>query len=179
MEIPRNIVAGDSIEWIDYFEDYLSPGWSLKYVLICPLTKIEVVSVADAETNGHLFSIPSTTTDSWQPGDYHYQVFATSGSDRKTVGRGFFTIEIDFSKQEKHDARPWLDRVIAALKASIEGRASSSQLLFEIAGSRIEHISHLDQRELLNGYRKDRAACNRERAISLGKSPFGTVRVEF
>ncbi|MFT5729686.1 MAG: hypothetical protein ACI8PB_003857 [Desulforhopalus sp.] len=179
MEIPRNIVVGDSVEWVDYFGGYLSPEWSLRYVLICPLTKIEVVSVADAETDGHLFSIPSTTTDSWQPGDYHYQVYATSGSDRKTIGRGFLTIEIDFSKQEKHDARPWLDRVIAALMASIEGRASSSQLLMEISGSRIEHIFHLDQRELLNGYKKYRAARNRSRAISRGESPFGTVWVKF
>jgi hypothetical protein len=179
MEIPRNIVAGDSIEWVDYLGDYLSSEWSLKYVLVSPLAKIEITSVADTESNGHLFSIPSTTTDSWQPGDYGYQVYTISGSDRKTIGRGFLTIEIDFSKQEKYDARPWLDRVIEALQASIEGRASSSQLLFEISGSRIEHISHLDQRELLNGYRKDRAARNRARAIAQGKSPFGTVRVEF
>ena len=179
MTIPRNIVAGDSIEWTDFFPEYLSPLWSIKYSLVCPLTKIELVSEPEADTGGHSFYLPSTDTDSWQPGDYIYQVYAISEGSRATIGRGFFTVDVDFSAQDKYDARPWLDRAIDAVEASVAGRASSSQLVMEIDGSRIEHISHLDQLELLERLYKRRAARGRARDVSQGKSPFGTVRVEF
>lgn len=179
MEIPKNIVAGDSIEWVDLLASYLSPEWSLKYSLVCPLGKIEFISAPDADSGGHLFSISSAITALWQPGKYAYQVYATSGTDRKTVGRGFLTIEIDLSTQDVYDARPLLDREIEAVENAKFGRASSSQLAMEIDGSRIEHISHLDHDELLGRLYKRRAARERARTMALGKSPFGTGRVEF
>jgi len=179
MEIPRNIVAGDSVQWVDSLLDYPSPEWALKYVLVSPLTKIEIESVPDVESDGHLFSFTSATTTAWQPGNYSYQGYATSGTERKTVGRGLLSIEIDYSAQEKHDARPWLDRAIAAVEGSLAGRASSSQLVMDIDGSRIEHISHLDQLELLARLYKRRSARARARLMSAGANPFATVRVEF
>lgn len=179
MNIPRNIIVGDSLEWLDAMDDYLSPGWSLRYVLVSSLSKIEIESTPDAETLGHSFYVPSTTSENWQPGEYSFQLYATDGTDRKTVGRGFVEVEVDYAAQDTYDGRPLLDREIEAVQQAKLGRASSSQMRMEIDGCIIEHMSHLDHDELLTRLYKRRAARDRARDVALGKSPFGTVRVEF
>lgn len=179
MTIPKKITAGDAIEWVESSGDYPSPDWSISYVLINGLGKIEIPSAPDTESDGHFFDIPSTTSDSYQPGDYAYQRYAKKGDKRKTIGRGFVTIEFDFGAGEKHDATLWLDRAIEALEQSLAKSASSNMLAMDIDGSRIEHKTDTEKRETLEWLYKRRVARQRARDMAQGKSPFGTVRVGF
>lgn len=138
---PDKVAAGDTVEWYRDLADYpASEGWTLSYSLVKSGTKIDITAGADGDA--HLVSVAAGTTSGWAAGDYRWQAYAASGSTRHVVGTGRITILPDYASQTAGlDDRSHAEKTLEALKATIEGKASSDQLEIQIRGRRIARMA--------------------------------------
>ena len=151
MNVPSTITAGDKVTWTETLFDYPATSWSLAIEL---RSKDRPPVTITATPSGIDFSITVLPADSklWKSGIYNWQAYAYTGSpptftDKRTIERG--TIEIlpnltIFSASD--DPRSHVKKVLDALEAVIEGKASSDQLSYSIAG---RSISKMNPTEIL------------------------------
>lgn len=144
-DIPQEITAGESVSWKRTLDDYpASESWVLTYSLVKSGSKITITGTASDDD--HLIEVAFSTTAGYTAGDYHYQAHVSDGSERYLVDEGEVKILPDFAEQSTgYDNRPWYDIAIDALEASIQGRASKTQLMQTVSGIQIQHMSHDDQ----------------------------------
>ena len=132
MKIPAELTAGDSYTWEDSSaSDNLgnsisAPTWTLYYAI-----RGAIALTLTATTSGSNWStsISAAQSATLLPGEYSWQAYATSGSERKTLGQGTIKIKqnlaavgsanFDGRSQIKKD----LDSVQAAIRAIIAGGA--------------------------------------------------------
>lgn len=139
---PATITAGDSVRWIRSGGCYPAPEYALSYVLICKDRKIEIATTP--EGSDHLVSVPAATTTEWMPGVYHWQLYVVKGADRVTVDSGSLRIEPNFASLTGHDARNHVRKVLDAIEATLEGRATMDQQEYEILGRKLVKIPITD-----------------------------------
>ena len=147
-DIPDQITAGESVSWKKSLSDFpASNGWAITYVLVKDGTQI-TLPVSTADGNTHVIEVPFGTSAGYTAGEYRYAAYVSNGTERYTVDEGNVEIVVDFATQVSgFDARSHLRKVLDLLEATIEGRASKTQLEHEIAGVKIKHMT-LD--ELMN-----------------------------
>lgn len=156
-DIPKVITAGESVSWRMCLVDYpADSGWKLSYFLLKPGNFIWIDAVADGRD--HLVEIPFSQSAEYEPGDYHYQAHVADATERYRVDKGEVTVLPDFSAQtEGYDGRSWFDVAIDALEASIQGRASKTQLAQTVGGVQVQHMSLSDQLDALGRLKQIRA----------------------
>lgn len=173
---PTTIVAGDSAKWTKDVPQYLpADGWVVSYALVRDGARL-TVTATDNGDGTHLVNISAATTAGWESGSYHWQAYATSGSERYTIASGLLKVEANFAAGAV-DARSHVEKTLAALEATLEGRASSDQLAYSIGG---RSISKMTPEQLLtwrDKYRAELAAEQKAQAIASGMGGTGTVRV--
>lgn len=176
--IPSSFIAGDSLRWLLSYPDYPAADWTLSVFLVKDGEQIIIPSSADGDS--HLILVPAAITADYSPGSYRYHASVSDGTDRVTVETGAIAVLPDFAEQTTgYDARDWLDKAIEALQASIEGRASKTQLEHAISGTQIRHIEPGDQLALLDkllARRSQRDAIARRKA---GRGTGSMVKVRF
>lgn len=167
-EVPKQIVAGESVSWKITLDKYpASESWVLTYTLVATDEQISIVAVADDDD--HLVEIPLADTDDYSDGEYSYQAHVSNGSERYLVGTGIIEILPDYATKESgHDGRAWLDIVIEALEASIQGRASQTQVFQTVAGVQIQHMTLMEQIEALKEFKRMKAG--KRMAKTFGKA---------
>lgn len=128
---PQVIAAGDTITWQRSLPDYPAPTWTLKYALR-GAGVINIVSAASG-TN-HLITETADTSAAWLPGIYTWQGYVENSSgERHTVAVGTMQITRDLTViTEAYDGRSHARKVLEAIEAVLEGRATTDQ----------EEISH-------------------------------------
>jgi hypothetical protein len=139
--IPKKITAGESVSWSVTLGDYpASSGWVVTYTLVKSDARIQIVSTASGDA--HLVEIPFATTAAYDAGKYHYQTHVSNGVERYQVGEGVIEVLPDFATQETgYDGRSHVKKVLDALEAVIENRASKTQMVQEVAGVQIQHMT--------------------------------------
>lgn len=139
--IPAKITAGESVSWSITLGDFpASDGWAVTYTLVKSDAQIQIVSAASGDA--HLIEIPFATTAAYDAGEYHYQAHVSNAVERYQVGEGIVEILPDFAtKTSGHDGRSHVKKVLDALEAVIENRASKTQMVQEIAGVQIQHMT--------------------------------------
>lgn len=131
---PDQVTAGDTLKFRREEADYVPPTWTLRYVLVKDAEQIEFSSTDNGDGT-HLINVAATTTDDWVPGTYAWQVYAESGSERFTTGRGVIEILPNFSALASgHDNRTHVKRTLDAIEAVIEERATKDQESYTING---------------------------------------------
>lgn len=128
---PSIITAGDTISWRRSLADYPAPTWVLTYALVNAAGKISITAAADG--TDHLVSVAAATTAGYTAGTYRWQAYVTNGSQRVTVGSGEVTIKPNFAAATTLDSRSHVKKVLDAIEAVIEGRASIDQEEYTIA----------------------------------------------
>lgn len=132
MNIPTELVAGDSYTWIDQATiDNLgnaidSTSWTLSYAI---KGAVNLSLTATTSDSGWSTTITTTQSATLSPGDYAWHAYATNGSNRVTLGQGTIKIKtniaaigsvgFDGRSQIKQD----LDAVREAIRAIIKGGA--------------------------------------------------------
>lgn len=131
MNIPSELVAGDSYTWkdsatADNLGNTIDSSWTLAYAL---RGSSNLTLTSSTDGSGWSTSITAVQSAALAPGDYFFHAYATSGSDRKTLGTGQIKIKpnlaavsttnFDGRSQIKQD----LDAVQAAIRAIISGGA--------------------------------------------------------
>jgi hypothetical protein len=132
---PKEFTQGDSLSWTESFDDYpASAGWELHYVF--------VTSAADpldvtAAANGDAFnvSVASEDTAALDVGNCSIQGYVLNGTERHTVSRTSANVLQDMTALAAGaDTRSHYQKVLDAVNAVIEGRATQAEEEYSIAG---------------------------------------------
>lgn len=178
-DIPAKIVAGDSLSWKKSLSDYPASTWTLTYRLLNNQKKIEIE--ADADGDDHLVEIPIDTSDDYTVGDYRYFAHVSDGTERYKVDEGLVEVVPDYENLESLDVRTHAGKVLEALEAVIEGKASADQLTYSIAGRSISRYSPDEIIQWREHYRaevkKEARELNQEQGRTAGTS--SQVKVVF
>lgn len=172
--IPARLTAGDAWSWElpGLLADYPPADYAIE-ITIAPETggtpeAIEGTPAADAWA----FAVPSSKSCGFTPGVHRWALLATETAtgDRCTLARGRLTVDPD-PEAAAGDARSRAERILAAIDAAIEGRATKDADAFTIEGRSITRTPIADLQRLRNSYRAEVAA---ERGRS---APFRIRRV--
>ena len=151
---PATITAGDTITWSRTLPDYpASAGWVLHYALR-GTTAINITGSASGDN--HLINISATVSAAYTDGIYTGQGYVVNGNSRVTVFSGTITIKPDLvNVAAGYDGRSHVKRVLDALEATLEGRATSDQLKLSIDGTAIERCTWEDVQKFRAGYLRE------------------------
>lgn len=174
---PTTFRAGDSVKWNLTLADYPASIWTLQYVLINAYAK----HVFSAAADGDDYAVRIAPADSakYAAGVYAWHASVTDGTDRYTIRAGAMTVSPDFSNPDitDLDTRSHAVKMLAAIEAVIEGRASDAEASYSIGGRSIQFYSPTELYDLKKKYAGDVA---RERAAArrkAGKKSLNNVRV--
>ncbi|WP_300067739.1 hypothetical protein [uncultured Ruegeria sp.] len=133
--------------------DYPTPDWTIKAHLRGP-TVINLTAAGDGDT--HIFSEASGETASFAPGRYSVTVRASDGTDTFEIEAGELEIEEDVASIDSaHDPRKHPEKVLAAIEAVLEKRATKDQESYTINGRSLTRTSIADLMELRKTYKAE------------------------
>lgn len=136
---------------------------------------IDIPSTASGKQ--HVFNVPATTTANWVAGNYGYSIRATNAVSGEVyeVESGTLNIAGNIETATNSDYRSHAQKVLDAIEATIEGRASLDQERYRINNRELYRTPMADLLKLRAQYRNE---VRHEKAKACGKSVFGqTVRV--
>lgn len=184
-EIPTNepslVTAGDTIQWARQdLSDYLpADGWALSYVLINSAAKITIAATTSG--TGYAVTVSAATSAAYTAGVYSWQAYVTNSgtSQRVKVDSGHIEILPNFAALSTYDARTHAKKVLDAIEAVIEGRASVDQESYAIMGRQLRRTPMADLLKLRDRYRTlYLAEVNAENAKN-GKGRKNRIKVRF
>jgi hypothetical protein len=154
---PAALVIGDTWTWKRTIGDYPAGTWTLRYYLRGVTGETSITATADG--TDHLVSVAAATTAAYQPGRYYWGAVVTSGSERFSIGGGHFTVHPDPAKLGKgFDARSHARKVLEAIEAVIENRATKDQEEYTIGTRSLKRTPLEDLLKLRTDYRAEVAA---------------------
>jgi len=140
---PTTFRAGDLLSWSKSLLDYpASGGWTLAYTLINAAAKITIN--ASASGADFLISIAASVTAAYTAGSYRWMARVTKGTDIYTVAEGMIEILPNLAALSTYDGRTHAKKMLEAIEAAYEGKASTTQLQLEINGRRIINFTPAD-----------------------------------
>jgi hypothetical protein len=179
MAEPEKLVSGDTWEWQrnDLAAYPASEGWTLKYVLINATDKIEI----DAITHGDDFKVylAAADTTAKAAGTYRFEASVSKNGDRYRVGTGNIEVLADFASADTLDTRSHARRVLAAIEAVIERRATKDQEEYQIDGRSLKRTAIGDLLLLRNRYRQEVVNETHADQIARGKTGGRKVVMRF
>lgn len=169
---PLEIIIGDSIEWIrrgvqavssvdagveELTDIKASDGWTLKFVAVGKLGVVSITAAADTENaDDFKFSATATLTGAYVAGDYKWQLVATKTTTRYTIAEGWVTVKDNIAgRTALYDNRSHAKKVLDAIEAVIEGRATKDQMSISINGKDIGFTSLTDLMKLRVSYKNE------------------------
>jgi hypothetical protein len=170
---PDYIVAGDSPQWTRTFPDYPSTTWTLSYVLINATNKYTFNATSSG--NDYLVTLSGTTTAAWATGNYQWQAYVTSGSSRYTVASGLLEVKPNFATSSNVDIRTHAKKVLDAIEAVIEGRASKDQQEYTIGNRSLKLMPIADLIKFRDKYRS--MYLSEVNADKVARGEFGKNRI--
>lgn len=180
---PLAFTAGDTIAWSKSFADYkASAGWALTYVLATADTSITLTAASAGD--GFLITETAATTADWPAGAYTWHAYVTKGAERYTVGYGSLTLHPNYAIHSSgYDARSHVKKVLDALEAMLENKATQDQLSYSIGtGNSSRTLARLSPEQVLVWYDKYKILYSNEQKaerIAKGLGHKGTIKVRF
>jgi hypothetical protein len=152
---PSTLRAGDTWAWRrDDLTAYPASAWSLRYRFATAATSFELVATADGEA--FTVTVAPAVTAEIDPGLYRWRAYVTDGTARYTVAQGAAEVVPDLEAVPVGaglDLRTHAQRVLAAIEAVIERRASRDQMSLTIAGRQLSRTPLKDLLMLRDQYR--------------------------
>lgn len=150
---PTSFIAGDSLQWDKTLADYPpGEGWQLAYALRGPVD-LDIGWSAEVTAPGSAFEVrvPAATTAALTPGTYRLVGFVTKGTDRFVIHSESIHGQADPSTAV--NALTADEIALAAIDATILGRATKAQASVQIDGHRVDSWGVDDLLKLQNTYR--------------------------
>jgi hypothetical protein len=182
------IVAGDTLNFLTSVPAYpASAGWVLTFKLIPRVVATgPVLSFsASAEGDDHRVNVVAATTAGWALGDYSWQSYVTKAAERYTAAFGSTKIVANPATAASLDNRSHERKVLEAIEACIENRASTSQreMVAYTIGNRSQQFDTTESKsallELHSKYKWLVANEDARAAIAAGRPNPRLVRVRF
>jgi len=151
---PLEVTVGDTTKWTRTLPDYpADDGWVLKYALRGPA----VVDIT-ASDDGSSHQVTITSAQLTSAGTYYVQGYVEKSGERHTVYTGRIKANPNLAAAAAgYDGRSHAQKVIEAIEAVIEGRASKDQQEFEVAGTRLVRMSFEELVSIRQRYRHELA----------------------
>lgn len=180
---PTKIIAGDRIAWkrSDLHSDYPNDEYTLSYILKRDTSGSEGIDItASASGNDYLIEVASATTATWAADTYKWESFITRDSDsqRHRLGWGSCVVHPDFSSATT-DPRSHAQKVLEAIEAVLEGRASKDQDTLTVEGMTLVRTPVEDLLMLRSKYRGIYAREQRAERMRQGKKHKGQIFTRF
>ena len=182
---PECIRKGDTVKWKKVATAYgvqrkPGDGWTLTYTLSTGNYSTTVSSTTD---DGGAFAVTAaaTVTDDWLAGDYAWQAKVSDGSETFTIATGTLEVLPDFGNYDGrgNDERSWARRTLAAIEATLEGKATKDQISYSIGDRSISRIPPAELMEWRDRLRVEVAAEDRKQRADIGLSNNGVIRAVF
>lgn len=145
-KVPSELVVGDTWRWTREWADYPASTWAVTFYFDSPLGTFSQLATASGTT--HSVTIASATTAGFKPGRYRWVARGVSGGVTETIESGWLEVLANVAAGNKADHRTWARRALDAVKATIEGRASSDQQAMSIAGRSISRMTYVELRQM-------------------------------
>lgn len=180
---PEEIVVGDFIQWkrSDLVEDYPVATHSAEYVMrITGGGSTEHKIAATENVDYYLFTLDSSTSATFDPGKYHWQleITQTSSGNRIAVDIGDFTFIPDMDNNQA-DPRIHAEIMVTKIESLLSGKADSDVSNYSIAGRSLTKMSFNELIEARDYYRKEIVKHENEALLKRGKSNGSTIKVRF
>lgn len=158
---PAELVIGDRWAWkrTDLSADYPTASYALTYVADMQGSGSTSFSITASETGGeYVVEIASATTATYLAGTYAWQAYITRSSDsaRVSVAKGTWRLIPNLSASTA-DPRSHVKKVLDAIEATLEGRASVDQMSYSINGRTLQKTPISDLIKLRSTYQADYA----------------------
>ncbi|TRZ51087.1 hypothetical protein D4S03_05635 [bacterium] len=175
--IPETIFAGDSLSWTESAGEYPAPTWTMRYA-IRGASKLNLVSTP-AGTD-HKFSVPYWSTY-LQPGIYAWQSYVTDVTGaRHTIASGSIHIRTNLVAQDVgFDGRSHAQKVLDAIEATMEGRASKAQGSVQINNRQIQYLKPEELVKWRSFYKAEVAREKTAEKVAQGEEPGNRILTRF
>jgi len=185
---PDKITAGDYVQWKKLGADCLTPagdsclasaGWQLTYALVKSGQQITIS--ASASGDDHLVTLAASATANYSPGIYSWQAYVTGGSsERYMVDSGTIEILPNLATAATgYDDRSHVKKVLDALEARLEKRATADQAQTLIGGEVIAYMPIQRVLEWRDKYKAYYAQEIQAEAIANGLGGKQNIKVRF
>ena len=169
---PSEIIIGDSLLWrrrgvqaiseiIDGIPTYVdikaSEGWALKFVAVGKLGVVSITASADDEdADDFKFYVTAAVTAAYVAGDYLWQLVATKTTTRYTIAEGRVTLTDNIAgRSALYDNRSHAKKVLDAVEAVMENRATQDQMSYQIGGRSLSRTPLPDLLKLRATYKTE------------------------
>jgi len=171
--------AGDTWKWRrDDLVSYPASEWTLKYYFLKAGKQIVITAVADG--NSYKVEVSKTETKDYPAGIYGWIAKVSKGNEEYTVDTGTVEILPDLaSAATGYDTRSQTKKILDAIEATLEGRATKDQQSYSIAGRTLSKIPIPDLIVLRDKYRIEYEKELKEERIRNNLATRGKVFVRF
>lgn len=169
IETPSTIIIGDTVKFTVSLSEYPAPEWVLHYK-IGFTTSVDTASVASG--SDHSITIAASTTAAWAEGEYNTQLYVTNGTEIYTVSTSRVILKDINSKSHAR-------KVLEAINARLENRATQEQIEYEVNGRRIKFITHDELIRLRTFYLREASNEEARDRIASGLGSGRKVMVRF
>lgn len=151
---PQEVIAGDTVKWnrTDLTDYPANDGWVLTYKFLNAAGKIEIT--ASASGADHAVNVAAATSANWAAGTYNWQAYVTkaASSERYKVDEGTLIVHANFAALNTYDSRSHNKKVLDAINAVIENRATLDQESYSIMGRALKRTPMEDLLKLKDKY---------------------------
>lgn len=153
MNISAQLQVGDTWQWTESLPEYpASAGWALSYSFYRYGQQVIQVN-ATASDDDFSIAVPAATTAGKIAGEWQWTAHVTKGSDRFTVGTGTVTLLPDLAAAtETTDLRTDNEKILEALIATQQRRATKEQESMQIGGRSIRYMAPDELEKLIGIY---------------------------
>jgi hypothetical protein len=177
---PITFAAGETLSWTKDLADYSpSDGWALAYFFHGPdrftATGTDASSYFDV-------TVPSTDTEKLQAGTYYWQAWVTKGDESYQVDSGQVTVTASLRTGESgapYDGRSTAKRILDAIDALVEGKATLDQQEYQIGNRSLKRIPIADLIVLRKQYARIYSQERRNEKTRRGAPYFKTILTRF
>ncbi len=171
MNEPKSFRSGNTVTWTDDYTDYpANDGWTAT----CYLRGLEATLdiAGNASGTGFIFTISAADSAALPAGKYKYITNVSKAGAVHTVSEGTVEILVNLQTQAAgYDGRTLAEKMVAALEATIYGRATKEQQSIQIAG---KAITLLSPAELRTEYFRWQEVLRNEQAAEAASKGLGT-----
>jgi hypothetical protein len=180
---PLVIVVGDFLQWkkTQLANDYPPATHSAEYVARVTQGGASEIKLAAVERDSYyLFTVPTATSEAFDPGFYHWQleITETATGNRIVVERGEFEAVADLDVNGA-DPRSHAEIMLDKIETLLEGRADGDMSSYSIAGRSITKMTPEELLTWRDYYRREVAVYRRRNAIARGKRGSATILMRF
>ena len=174
---PASFRVGDTVKWIlDVSSDFSTSEYTLTYTFFNSSSSFTAQGEAYTEYS-YLITISASDSSKLTAGEYSYVAQLSNDEDVYTVSTG--TVTVLPAPASGVDGRSHVKKVLDALEAAIEGRATRTDLEYQIGDKRIRHMS---AGELYQAWRKYKSLYEQELSaerVAKGLKPLNKIYTRF